>query len=233
MCQYIVTHDPFGGDIEVYPGKHKRGVSVRPRFGPNLFEQQRRRRIIKFKSTHSKAETSRATSIFKCNGRDELDVVLTKFGIELFVRDVRRLNYGKWLNDDVMMMYLRLLVDEATTMYNDVYLFNSHFYEKLLSPSRSKHSKGRKRRRAQVVNYDNVARWTKNIDILNKRCEIHCVTVCVFVSLCYTAHITMSLLACVLHQIDLDSDQCWQHPLGVDSADQARSQKVQVGFDVA
>uniref|UniRef100_A0AAY4EGS6 Ubiquitin-like protease family profile domain-containing protein n=1 Tax=Denticeps clupeoides TaxID=299321 RepID=A0AAY4EGS6_9TELE len=78
--------------------------------------------------------------------------------------------YGQnWLNDQVMNMYGDLVMDAAPER---VHFFNSFFYDKL-----------------RTKGYDGVKRWTKNVDIFQKKVllipihlEVHWSLVCVNVS---------------------------------------------------
>ncbi|XP_026854230.2 sentrin-specific protease 3a [Electrophorus electricus] len=75
--------------------------------------------------------------------------------------------YGQnWLNDQVMNMYGDLVMDSVT---DRVYFFNSFFYDKL-----------------RTKGYEGVKRWTKNVDIFQKKyllipihLEVHWSLVCV------------------------------------------------------
>ncbi|KAB5515286.1 hypothetical protein PHYPO_G00250110, partial [Pangasianodon hypophthalmus] len=75
--------------------------------------------------------------------------------------------YGQnWLNDQVMNMYGDLVMDAAP---DQVYFFNSFFYDKL-----------------RTKGYEGVKRWTKNVDIFQKKfllipihLEVHWSLVCV------------------------------------------------------
>ncbi|TPX17657.1 uncharacterized protein E0L32_012036 [Thyridium curvatum] len=73
--------------------------------------------------------------------------------------DIPRLDAGQFLNDNLIMFYLRYLQDrlerENPAVANRIYFHNSFFYEKL------KLNKGR------GVNYDGVKKWTSKIDLFS------------------------------------------------------------------
>ncbi|EPQ67491.1 Peptidase [Blumeria graminis f. sp. tritici 96224] len=74
--------------------------------------------------------------------------------------DIERLDEGEFINDNLMMFYLRWLQHRTEQEYPEVakrvYFYNTFFYERL-----TKNSKGK-----TGINYDNVERWTSKINLL-------------------------------------------------------------------
>ncbi|CCU82084.1 Ubiquitin-like-specific protease 2/Sentrin-specific protease 7 [Blumeria hordei DH14] len=74
--------------------------------------------------------------------------------------DIERLDEGEFINDNLMMFYLRWLQhrteQEHPEIAKRVYFYNTFFYERL-----TKNSKGK-----TGINYDNVERWTSKINLL-------------------------------------------------------------------
>jgi len=75
--------------------------------------------------------------------------------------DIQRLDEGQFLNDNIIIFYLRYLQkkveDEQPDLARRVYFHNTFFYDKL-KPTKS--SKG--------INYDSVKAWTSKVDLFSK-----------------------------------------------------------------
>lgn len=69
-------------------------------------------------------------------------------------QDLKRLNEGFYLNDNLIEFYLRYIQSQHPQFDKDVYIFNTYFYESLKKKS------GR-----TGINYDAVKRWTNKIDL--------------------------------------------------------------------
>jgi hypothetical protein len=69
--------------------------------------------------------------------------------------DLRRLDEGEFLNDNLIEFYLRWLQETKKTRDNEVYFFGTHFYSSLTTGKRGS------------INHDAVARWTAKVDIFN------------------------------------------------------------------
>ncbi|KAL4993085.1 hypothetical protein BDV10DRAFT_179741 [Aspergillus recurvatus] len=90
-------------------------------------------------------------------------LVYPRFGkkkAEVNALDLRRLAPHEFLNDNIIGFYIRFLEDHLQRCSPEaakrVYFFNSYFFATL-----TKSSKGYK------INYDGVAKWTRNVDIFS------------------------------------------------------------------
>lgn len=76
-------------------------------------------------------------------------------------QDIERLNEGEFLNDNLIIFYLRYLEHQLEQknpeLAKRVYFFNTFFYSKLTNPEKG--SKG--------INYEAVKRWTNKINLLS------------------------------------------------------------------
>jgi hypothetical protein len=75
--------------------------------------------------------------------------------------DIQRLDEGQFLNDNIIIFYLRFLQqkleDERPDLAQRIYFHNTFFYDKL-KPTKS----------GQGINYDSVKAWTSKVDIFSK-----------------------------------------------------------------
>ncbi|KAI5924287.1 hypothetical protein F4810DRAFT_134953 [Camillea tinctor] len=75
--------------------------------------------------------------------------------------DIHRLDEGQFLNDNLIIFYLRYLQDRLETERPDlarrIYFQNTFFYDKLKSPKNNHH-----------INYDSVKAWTSKVDLFTK-----------------------------------------------------------------
>ncbi|KAI1663061.1 cysteine proteinase [Daldinia decipiens] len=75
--------------------------------------------------------------------------------------DIPRLDEGQFLNDNIIIFYLRYLQHtleaERPDLAQRIYFQNTYFYEKLKST-----------RTAQGINYDSVKAWTSKVDLFTK-----------------------------------------------------------------
>lgn len=73
--------------------------------------------------------------------------------------DIERLDEGEFLNDNLMMFYLRWLQQrseqESPEIANRVYFHNTFFYERLTNSEKGKSG----------INYENVKRWTSKVNL--------------------------------------------------------------------
>ena len=77
------------------------------------------------------------------------------------MQDIQRLDEGEFLNDNLIVFYLRWLEDRLVKdnpeLANRIYFHNTFFYERL-----TKHGKGK----LGGINYEAVERWTAKFDLL-------------------------------------------------------------------
>ncbi|RDW93084.1 uncharacterized protein DSM5745_00406 [Aspergillus mulundensis] len=75
--------------------------------------------------------------------------------------DLKRLEPDEYLNDNLIGFYIRFLEDHLQRCNPEaakrVYFFNSYFYEALTKNSKRKGN----------INYENVEKWTRNVDIFS------------------------------------------------------------------
>ncbi|KAI0024386.1 hypothetical protein F4780DRAFT_598648 [Xylariomycetidae sp. FL0641] len=75
--------------------------------------------------------------------------------------DIPRLDAGQFLNDNLVIFYLRYLQDrlekERPDLASRIYFLNTFFYEKL-KPTKTGHG----------INYDSVRAWTSKVDLFSK-----------------------------------------------------------------
>ena len=75
--------------------------------------------------------------------------------------DIQRLDEGQFLNDNLIIFYLRYLQDELEkknpALAERIYFQNTFFYDKLKP---TKHGQG--------INYDSVKNWTSKVDLFSK-----------------------------------------------------------------
>jgi sentrin-specific protease 7 len=76
-------------------------------------------------------------------------------------QDIRRLDEGEYLNDNLIMFYLlrleRTLAERSPELAKRIYFHNTFFYERLSKPVKGK--KG--------INYEAVERWTAKVDLFS------------------------------------------------------------------
>ena len=91
------------------------------------------------------------------NGPDSDEIIKTKFNIDIRRRDVRRLGPGRWLNDDVINFYMKMLQERDNSLCAQYssrapsYFFSSLFMLKL--------------NENDTYNFGNVKRWTKSFNV--------------------------------------------------------------------
>jgi len=83
---------------------------------------------------------------------DPTEVFAKAFDIEITRRDLQTLDFGRWLNDEVINFYLSLIVQRSKQYPGlpKVYAFNTFFLKSL-----------------KAGGYSRVRRWTKNVDIFS------------------------------------------------------------------
>ncbi|KAL2062606.1 hypothetical protein VTL71DRAFT_5678 [Oculimacula yallundae] len=90
--------------------------------------------------------------IYPPDGKDKASVDM---------QDIHRLDEGEFLNDNLVVFYLRWLEDHLVKnnpeLASRIYFTNTFFYERL-----TKHGKGK----SGGINYEAVQRWTSKIDLL-------------------------------------------------------------------
>ncbi|KAH6703152.1 hypothetical protein BKA61DRAFT_448450, partial [Leptodontidium sp. MPI-SDFR-AT-0119] len=97
-------------------------------------------------------EKWRSSVIYPPDGKNKASVDM---------EDIQRLDEGEFLNDNLIVFYLRWLEDrlgkENPELASRIYFTNTFFYERL-----TKHAKGK----SGGINYEAVERWTAKIDLL-------------------------------------------------------------------
>lgn len=91
-------------------------------------------------------------------------LVYPRFGkkkAEVDAQDRERLRDNEFLNDNLVGFYIRFLEDHLDRTNKEaakrVYFFNSYFYDTLTNTTKNK----------KPINYDNVQKWTRNVDIFS------------------------------------------------------------------
>lgn len=91
-------------------------------------------------------------------------LVYPRFGkkkAEVDAQDRERLRDNEFLNDNLVGFYIRFLEDHLDRTNKEaakrVYFFNSYFYDTLTNTTKNKKN----------INYDNVQKWTRNVDIFS------------------------------------------------------------------
>ncbi len=88
------------------------------------------------------------------------DMLTDKFSMHITRKDLKRLDNGCWLNDEIINFYIEMLKERdsrlSTSLHDRIssHYFHSIFYMKLMENG--------------VYNYANVRRWTKKVDIFSK-----------------------------------------------------------------
>jgi Ulp1 family protease len=76
--------------------------------------------------------------------------------------DIEKLDEGEFLNDNLIVFYLRWLQDQLEQQHPEwakrIYFQNTFFYQKLSNPEKG--MKG--------INYEAVKKWTSKVDLLSK-----------------------------------------------------------------
>jgi Ulp1 family protease len=87
--------------------------------------------------------------------RDKNKLIVKHFNIDMTVSKILCLKGSQWLNDEVINFYIKLLEsrNNSNKNYPKCYYFNTFFYQKLTQNN--------------SFNYQNVKRWTKNIDLFS------------------------------------------------------------------
>jgi len=85
--------------------------------------------------------------------------------------DYKSLEYGEFLNDNVVNFYLCYLQNEKldSMYYNDVHIYSSHFFSRLKGTTPSFKNDKATRIQRQQQEYQRVKSWTRKIDIFSKR----------------------------------------------------------------
>ena len=89
--------------------------------------------------------------------------------VEIKKEDYSRLEYGKFLNDNLVEFSLFKLLEATTKETNQrIHLFSTQFFTKLISEPKVKRSYSSRLTQAQAK-HENVKRWTKNINIFDTK----------------------------------------------------------------
>lgn len=102
----------------------------------------------------STAMLDEVTAVLKSEPASE--VLVSGFRLHITRSDIRTLNEGSWLNDEVINFYLSLIMERSgseeakTAGWPRVYTFNTFFYQKLAASG-----------------YAAVKRWTRSVDIFS------------------------------------------------------------------
>ena len=107
----------------------------------------------------------------KASGHQVISVATNKMNPSQYVQlkksDFLRLEYGKWLNDNLLDYGMYSLSQHISS--NDasrIQLFSTFFYTKLVSEP--KHSNSNIKMSDAARKHANVCKWTKNINIFDK-----------------------------------------------------------------
>ena len=112
----------------------------------------------------------------KASGHQVISVATNKMNPSQYVQlkksDFLRLEYGKWLNDNLLDYGMYSLSQHISS--NDasrIQLFSTFFYTKLVSEP--KHSNSNMKMSDAARKHANVCKWTKNINIFDKMVHIY------------------------------------------------------------
>ena len=89
--------------------------------------------------------------------------------VEIKKDDYSRLEYGQYLNDNLIEFSLYKLLDGSTKKTNQrIHLFSTQFFTKLISEPKVKRPYSSRLTQAQAK-HQNVKRWTNNINIFDTK----------------------------------------------------------------
>ena len=75
------------------------------------------------------------------------------------------LKHGSWLNDEVINFYLLLVLEAVRSPYQNVYLFNSHFFSILTGRTKKVEvADGADGETVEVCDYKEVKQWTNRVN---------------------------------------------------------------------
>ena len=86
------------------------------------------------------------------------DVICTVFNIPMTLGSFRTLNSQRWLNDEIINLYLGVTIRDLKC--TDITLFSTFFFTKLVGLQN------------RGFDYDAVSKWTKTENIFEKRCVL-------------------------------------------------------------
>ncbi|TPX41989.1 hypothetical protein SeMB42_g05327 [Synchytrium endobioticum] len=89
-----------------------------------------------------------------------------KNSVLVHTEDVERLNDGEFLNDVIIDLFIRLMINKVfdTEIVEKVHVYNTFFFETLTKKSQT----GKKGPEQQKEQYDRVKKWTSKVDIFAK-----------------------------------------------------------------
>ena len=95
---------------------------------PNLQEFKRKEGHLKIKKK-LKREEDRICEDVVSGRHPKWDVVVQKFKTAMYYETMKCLAPGAWVNEEVINFYFQLLVDEASSEWNRIHVFNTYFVE--------------------------------------------------------------------------------------------------------
>ncbi|KAG8710565.1 hypothetical protein FRC08_016995 [Ceratobasidium sp. 394] len=140
-----------GAQKELFPSSKKRLHEPRPSTHPTP-------RVLNNSSHVVSASTSHAEN----PGETVLVYPAGKPGaVTIYRRDVQRLAPGKWLNDSLVELGLKIWLSDLSArdprLADELHVFNSFFFKKLNNGL------------AKGCNYESVKRWTTGVDLFKKK----------------------------------------------------------------
>ena len=122
---------------------------------PTLVEAQRSANLCFVRRNALLHETARYNDIVN-NTHPPYEVAARKFNTHLLYRDLETLAPKKWLNDDVVDFYLRLVEEMVRSPYNDFHIFNPQFWQILNSTAKTVDG-------VEQCDYEKVKHWTNKV----------------------------------------------------------------------
>ena len=87
----------------------------------------------------------------------------------VYCSDYESLEYEEYINDSIINFYLKYLFEEklSESERENVHIFNSHFFSRLkCKPKKASEDDARSQTQRS---YDQVKKWTKNVDLFAKK----------------------------------------------------------------
>ncbi|KAH6614556.1 hypothetical protein B0J18DRAFT_374119, partial [Chaetomium sp. MPI-SDFR-AT-0129] len=125
-------------------------------------------------------------------------------GIQIYHEDLRKLDDGEWLNDNIVNYGLETLKKKYDDSNNRVHLFSTHFYTTL-------------KKEKSAIDYDRVRSWTKKAKLLDKDYVV--------VPVHEYSHWWMAII-CNPGGLDHDIGPCSYRIITLDSLNQDHSQAI-------
>lgn len=125
--------------------------------------RQRIAQLLELRQTPlPEGDLQRAAAVL--NGPDTLEILTDKFNFQVSRNNMKRLNRGQWLNDELINFYMELLKQRDAILCGQdpdrkpSWFFHSLFIAKMLENEND----------TPTYKYSRVRRWTKKVDVFSK-----------------------------------------------------------------